>query len=303
MRISTAFVFVLAVGAAAPAAAQPVLDFREELEAERPEAWAMRWFAAALAPSGFGAPVDRVGGEVELGVEAGWLPTLSERERTVGFHGTKTEDLNRSSVFGRLRGEVGLGAGFTARVGWIPPVEVDGMKPNLVSVAVARPLLVRGRFRLGAALLADWGTIEGDLTCDAASAAAGDDPVANPFGCEVPSNDEQRLTAYGLEAAASWELGAARRWRAHVAASLRRLDAELRVDARYAGLIDRSVLAYEGTEWSVGAGVSRRSGERLRLALDAVYSPLEVVRDPFGRGPTENDALFNVRLLVAWRVR
>jgi len=303
MRIAIPLALALTACAAAAARAQPVLDFREELEAERPEAWAMRWFAAALEPSGFGAPAERAAGEVELGAELGWIPSLSESERTVGFNGTKTEDLNRSPVFGRIRGEIGLGAGFTARLGWIPPVEVDGMKPNLISIAVARTLLVRGRFRVGAALVGDWGTIEGDVTCDAASAAAGDDPVANPYGCEAPSNDEQRLAAYGLEAAGSWELGATRRWQAHVAASVRRLDAELRVDARYSGLIDRSVLAYEGTEWTAGAGVSRQAGERLRLALDAVYSPLDVVRDPLGREPSENDALFNLRLLVAWRVR
>jgi len=303
MRIATAAALVLTALAAAPSAAQPVIDFREELAAERPEAWAMRWFAAALAPSGFGAPQGRAAGSLELAAEVGWLPELSEAERTVGFNGTKTEDLNRSPVFGRIRAEVGLGRGFLARIGWIPPVEVDGMKPNLLSLALARPLVARGRFRLGGALVVDWGEISGDLTCDAASAAAGDDPVANPFGCEAPSDDEQRIESYGLEAAASWELGSTRRWQAHFAAAIRRLDAELRVDARYAGLIDRSVLAYEGTEWSLGGGFSRTFGEELRLALDAIYSPLDVVRDPLGRAPSENDPLLNVRLLVGWRVR
>jgi hypothetical protein len=303
MRIATAAALVLTAGLAAPSVAQPVIDFREELPAERPEAWAMRWFAAALAPSGFGAPGGRVAGSVELAAEVGWLPELSERERTVGFNGTKTEDLNRSPLFGRIRAEVGLGRGFLARVGWIPPVEVDGLRPNLLSLALARPIFARGRFRLGGALVADWGEISGDLTCDVASAAAGDDPVANPFGCEAPSEDEQRFSSFGLEAVASWGLGASRRWQASLAASVRRLDAELRVDARYSGLVDRSVLAYEGTEWTVGAGLSRAVSERTRLALDAVYAPLQVVRDPFGRAPSENDPLINVRFLVGWRVR
>ncbi len=303
MRSMTAAVLILMSLAVAPVAAQPVLDFREELRADRPEAWAMRWYAAALEPTGFGAPESVDAGAVELAVELGWLPRLSDSQRTVGFNGTKREDLNRSPVYGRVRAAFGLGAGFVARIGWIPPVELDGLRANLISVALARPLLERGRFRLGAAFDYQAGSIVGDLTCDAASAAAGDDPRVNPFGCEAPSKDEVELDSWGVELAGSWALGSAHRWQVHFAGAVRRLRSELHVDARYAGLIDRSVLAYEGSEWSTAAGLSRRAGERLRFALDLVYSPLDVVRDPLGRSAAENDPLVNLRFLVAWRAR
>lgn len=294
---------LVASGAAVPASAQPVLDFRDELAGDRPEAWAMRWFAAALVPAGGAAERAAARGSLEIAGEAGWLPELSERQRTVGFGGTKTEDLNRTPVYGRIWGSVGLGAGFTARVGWIPPVEAEGMSADLWTLAIARPLVERRRFRLGAALSLDRGAIEGDLTCDAASAHAGDDPVANPYRCEAPSEDELEIEVLGLELAVGWALDRNGLWEARLGLALRQLDAELRVDARYAGLIDRTVLAYDGAEHAVSAGLERRAGERARLLLTVVYAPLEVVRDPHGVGPADRDPLWNARLTAAWRLR
>src|SRR5690348_960749 len=71
-------------------------SFREELDRRRPEAWAMRYFAAATLSTGVGIPVSRRRGDFDLGLEADSIPYLSTEQRTVGFHGTKVEDLNRS---------------------------------------------------------------------------------------------------------------------------------------------------------------------------------------------------------------
>jgi len=295
---------VLVATVAGPAAAQGVvLDGREELESERTEAWAMRWFAAALAPTGVGAPDASTAGRFEVGLELGSIPQLSDEERTVGFNGTKKEDLNRSPAYARLRAAVGLGAGFGLELGWAPPVEIDGARANLFSLRLGHPLFERTRFRLGAALLGLTGAIEGDITCDADTVAAGADPQANPLGCEEISDDEMRLDAYGVEIAAAFGFAGAPKLEAHLAAAYLQLDSEFRVDARYDGLIDRSVLAFDGEQWSFAAGLAHRTSDRLRLAAELVYAPLDVVRDPFGRAPAENDPLINLRVLAAWRVR
>lgn len=302
-RAAVALLILLAVAAAPAAAAGFVLDGREELASERTEAWAMRWFAAALAPTGLGVPAPRPAGEVELGLELGSIPHLSDAQRTVGFNGTKREDLNRSPAYARLRAAVALPAGFGLELGWAPPVEVDGARANLVSLRLGRALVERGRFRLGAALLGATGSIRGDITCDADTVAAGSDPAANPLGCEAVSDDEQRLDSYGVELSAAFGFARAPRLEAHLAAALARLDAEFRVDARYDGLIDRSVLAFEGEQWWLAAGLVQRATDRLRVAAELVYAPLDVVRDPFGRAPAESDPLVNLRLSVAWRLR
>ncbi len=112
-----------------------------------------------------------------------------------------------------------------------------------------------------------------------------------------------RLDAHGVELAAAFGFARAPNLEAHVAVAYLRLDSEFRVDARYDGLIDRSVLAFDGDQWSYAAGLAYRASDRLRLAGELVYAPLDVVRDPLGRAPAENDPLVNFRLLVAWRLR
>jgi hypothetical protein len=84
--------------------------------------------------AGLSVPHARGYGAVEVGFELGGIPSLNERQRTVGFDGTKVEDLNRTPVFGRLRLLVGLPAGFSAEVGWVPPIEIDGSTSNLLDL-------------------------------------------------------------------------------------------------------------------------------------------------------------------------
>ncbi|MCL4836402.1 MAG: hypothetical protein KJ058_00365, partial [Thermoanaerobaculia bacterium] len=161
----------------------------------------------------------------------------------------------------------------------------------------------RGRLRLGVALLAQAGHVEGDITCDAASVAARDDPDGNPYRCEARSNDELRLGSWGAELSLGYRLVAAPRWQFHVTATAAHLDAEMRVDARFNGLIDRSVLAFEGWQGAYGAGLGLEVTARLRLAAEVAYAPLEVIRDPLGRGPARDDSLVHARLRFAWRLR
>ena len=119
---AAAAIALLASLAAAPASGQPVLRDDEELAFDRPEAWAMKWFAAVTLPNGLGGPDDLAAGEVELGFDAGWVPSLSEEERRVGFRGTKVEDINRTDFVGRPTVKVGLPAG------WGGPGHGDGKR-------------------------------------------------------------------------------------------------------------------------------------------------------------------------------
>lgn len=274
----------------------------EELDDQRPEAWAMRWFAGVAMPTGFGAGEALTAGAVEIGFEAGWVPSLSEEERRVGFNGTKVEDLDRTPVFGRPVVRVGLGGGFSASAGWVPPIEMDGATANLLSLAVDRPLLETPRFRLGGRVFYLSGSITGDITCPAHEAAAGNDPVANPFGCEAPSDDEMKLESVGLELSAAWKLPA-EALELYASALGQRLYADFQVDAVYHGFHDRGRLAHRGSDVAATLGLAYRWTERTRVAGEIFWSPLDLVRDPFGRGPSERRDLVNVRLLATYRLR
>ena len=101
-----------------------LIEFNEILAKDRPEAWAMKLVGSELLLTSMGVPKPVPVGRIELGVEAGWLPTLSDQQRLIGFNGTKRENVNRTSLFARPRVTVGLPSGVSFTFGYIPPVRV-----------------------------------------------------------------------------------------------------------------------------------------------------------------------------------
>ncbi len=290
---------------AGTATAQTVIDLTEDLDSDRPEAWSMRYFTSISLLSGLGSPEAMTPGSWEIGFEGGWVPSLSETERRVGFDGRKTEDLNKTSVFGRPRVTIGLPKKFSLTLAYAPPVEVGGVKPNLISAAIGRPFHVGDSWRFGWRLYGQTGTIKGDFTCDSDTVAAGNDPQRNPFRCEAVSNDEVSVDY------ASFEISTARRsespFEPHFSVAVNFLDTEFQVNALYFGVIDRTLQRADDTTVSLTAGLSYRATDKWRLTGELFYSPLGDVsrRD----SPTSNtftsgsEELFNVRGMISYRVR
>lgn len=300
-RAGTAVVALLALLAllaafAPPAAGQVVIRDDEDLAMDRPEAWAMGYFTSTSLLTGFGVPEAVEPGSLEVDLEVGWIPELDEEERRVGFIGTKVEDVNKAPVLARLRGTVGLPGGFSATVGYTPPVEVfDGLEAHLVAASLNRPL-ARGRtWRLGGRVFGQWGLIEADITCP--EEAVGADPRESFIRCDAPSADEMTMRYLGAELSAAREAGGA--WVPYASVAAQHLDMEFQVDALYNGLADRSRLTADGWTWSATAGVGYRRPGGMRLAAEVFYTPLEVDR---GDG-TETDPLLNLRALVTYRLR
>lgn len=284
-----------------PLSAQFVLDFEERLDDDRPESWAMQTFGSIslLTDLGSSAPPDR--GSIEFGLEGGWIPSLSEEERRVGFNGQKVEDLNRSSVLVRPRATFGLGAGFALTLGWVPPVEIDGIEADLISAALSRQIVDGERFRLALGLAGQYGTATGDITCDQRTVNAGTDPIANPFGCEQPSTDEITLQSLSLALTAAFSPAKTPRVEPYVTLAAHRFDNEFQVDARYNGLIDRTLLTAEGDTWSVATGVNVGLATDWRLSAEVFATRLDVLRPP--ATDSESEDLVNTRVLLSYRLR
>ncbi|QQR73039.1 MAG: hypothetical protein IPJ17_16345 [Holophagales bacterium] len=277
----------------------------ERVTASSPEAWAMRWFAAALVESGAGGPATLAPGNFELGVEALEIPHLSARQRTVGFDGTKTEDLNRTPLAARPEVSLGLPGGWIVTAGWIPPIELDGAKANVLTLSLGRSFRFGDRGRVALRAAAAHATVRGDFTCPAAAAAAGDDPIANPYGCDEPSHDEQRFDTVGLTAAFGWRLGTrSTSPELTLAAGSHRFDGTFHVDATYVGFQDTTHLTNKSWITTAAVGLAVPVGERARLDLAAHVAPLSVERH-IGTGPLERrerDDLLQVRAGFAVRL-
>ena len=140
------------------AAAAQIIDDVDTLDWDRPEAWGMKYFNSVSILSGLGPPTAREAWSFELGLEMNAIPSLSEDQRRIGFGGAKVEDINRLPALVRPRLTVGLPAKLSLDVAWVPPVELRGVRSNLLSAAVERPFYSNGPLTLGARIHGQSGT-------------------------------------------------------------------------------------------------------------------------------------------------
>lgn len=294
--------FGLLIGAGSAGAQDPpVLDVTEELDFDSPEAWAMKYFASVSLLTGLGAVEERRPGSVEVAFEATSVPHLDQEQRTVGFGGRKEEDLNRAPVYGRGRVTVGLPRRFALTFGWSPPVDIDGVEANLISLAIEKVLLQREPWALGLRVFGQVGEAEGDLTCSEEDARFAPGSDQNLFGCEAPSEDEVQLDYYGLELTAYRQLQSLGRARWHFGVTVQHLDLEFQVNARTFGFLDRTRQLADGETFSVSTGATWAFGEKVHGGAELFYSPLDVQR--LGETSASDDGVLNLRFMLRYRLR
>ena len=237
-----------------------------------------------------------------LGLDLG----ITDQTKLTWAVNSPTGRISRGELAGSYGGvganaSVGIGGGFSLVADWIPPVTLDGAKPDVATLTLERPLYESQAWRLGFRLGAGSGRVDGDFTCPRSVAAAGADPRRNPYACESASSDSERFHWKSLE------LGIERRLTprvgAHVAATLWRLDGTFRAHAHWAGLDDTTRLAYVGNDWGVAGGLDWTVDPGWRLSGELFYAPLDVLRSPTDVGHSQNDPFWNLRLLVAYRLR
>lgn len=270
-----------------------ILDDVEDLDWDRPEAWAMKYFNSVSLLTGLGPPQSRDPWSFAIGLELDTIPRLSEDQRRVGFRGTKVEDLNRLPVFFRPRLVIGLPAQLTLDVAYLPPIEVRGVKSNLFALGLERPIHSSGPWTLGIRLYGQIGDIQSDFTCSEQEASHPPGPPDNAFGCEQPSEDEVTLNYLGAAFTGGYSY---RKTDFHWGLAANYMDMEFQVDAVTYGVVDQTLLKADGWTWSINGGASWHLGGRTSLAVELFYSPLSVVRPP--STSVDNDPLLNLRTML-----
>jgi len=290
----------LGVAAPVPARAQLIVADTERLDFDRPESWGMKYYASLALLTGMGVPQKRAAGEIELGFDGGYVPQLSDAERRIGFNGTKLEDVNKTSFFGRVRGSVGLGKGMALELAYTPPIELGGATPNIFALALGRPIALAPSWRLGLRGYGQIGTIRADITCSAEEVAAGDDVQANPFQCVRPSEDESRQKVVGLEVVAGYD--GRSRFKPYAGIGLNYMDLEFHVNAVYSGgrVLDHTVQLTHGTTVSATAGLTFAASARFRVTAELFHSWLSVARPP--STTSANEGFLNARVFASYRV-
>lgn len=280
------------------AGAQTVIKVDEYLAPDRPEAWAMNYFAAASLMTSFGETAALAPGRWGVALELGHIPRLSDTQQRVGFNGFKTEDLNKSPVFGRLRLHLGLPANWVAELGYTPPLAIDGARSrDLVALAMGRRMIKRGAYTLSVRAFGQHGEVQGDITCPGELAGISDSE-RNPYGCQAASHDRIKLNYYGIDLTSAWTAGT---WQWHADFGVARTELEVQVDALTYDVRDRSRLVARDMLPFLAVGASRDIDTRWTLGVEILHVPLTVKRNP--DLPGENDPLTSLRLQLRYRSR
>lgn len=286
------------LGAPRNAAAQ-VLNSDQALQFDRPEAWALKYFTSATLLGGLETPRTRAPWSISFGAELGWIPSVSEANRFIGFNGTKPEDLNKAPLFFRPRITIGLPGRFSAIVAVDPPIRAFGLTPRLLALAIERPVYETAPWTVGARGYGQFGTVKGAYTCPSSVLAFAPGSPDNLYGCQAESHDTATLDYIGGEVSVAHTGLAGGKLSPHAAIGVNYLAVQFQVDALTFGFEDHTHLTAHGVTVSGDAGVSYPLTPRITASFDAFYTPLTVRRST----GQQINAFVNVRALFTYRLR
>src|SRR5207247_2148694 len=156
-----------------------------------------------------------------------------------------------------------------------------------------RPIVERGQWTIGWRGYAQFGSARSSFSCPQRSLAFAPGSPQNPAGCVAFSDDEATLRYEGTEGQVAYRIPRFPKLTAHATAGVNFIQARYQVNAQRVRGLDQTLLWTSGETFSTTAGASYALTKRASLAVDALYTPLWVRRDP--AGPRTNDGLFNVR--------
>jgi len=190
----------------------------------------------------------------------------------------KTENTNLSPVFPRPRVTIGLPGGFLVEGSYLPPIKVADAEPNLGSVAVSRPILLRGNQEQGSVSLllrghGTFGHVRGSITCPEKSLQQ-QDPNAACYGTD-PSSDTYNPNMFGVETGLAKE-SAGNRWGAYVTTGVTWLRPRFQVGFQYTNAaFDDTKISVDMTRFALGAGSWYRVGTSAAVTAELYSVPAD----------------------------
>lgn len=273
---------------------------------DRPEAWALKRFDAATLPSTMlpvGPAELRNSGTISVALESDWLPTLDTGQETVGFNGTKFEDLNKAPALIRPLIAVQLPWDFKVFATAPPPISTFGIKPRLFAFGVERPLLESGQWTLDWQGYGQVGSVKGAFTCPESVLAFPGGSPENPDYCIAPSADIASLRFAGMQFQVAHQLPQLPKLVPHVSVAGTFVDVAFQSHSPTMGPGGFGVA--EVRQWTRGGMFSTSGGAsylftpQITFTVDVFYAPLGVSRTQ--GAPVTNDGLFNVRGLLSYQ--
>ena len=168
-------------------------------------------------------------GGVIFALEGSSLPSIDAATATPTYcrSGKPAEHVNIFPVLPRPRVIFGLADEITAEVSWVPPIRVNGVKADLLGLALARTVPM-GKGLVSIRGNATFGEIRAPITCT--KAQTGPTGPSECAGAPKPSDDHFRPNGFGADLTYGWPVGGGR-LRPYVGAGVNWLRSRFQVDA------------------------------------------------------------------------
>lgn len=234
-----------------------------------------------LAFSAAGAPSSQSGHGVRVGVVVSSVPNVDAQTSTptICRPGKGPENTNLLNAVPSPRIEVALPSHFLVEASWVPPVRVNQVKANLVSLALSKTIsIANGLLALRARAHATLGVIHAPITCDDQALKDANSECFNG----TRSDDTFHPNILGADLTLGWSPPMAR-LRPYVGAGYNRLQPRFQVNFTNSfGDIDRTRVTVDLNRLVVFAGATWRIGKSLDLTGEVYAAPSDAVTGRIG---------------------
>lgn len=264
----------------------------EKVAFDSPEGWGMSYMTAASLNLSDKFPEALSLGKFNLSAEISSIPELNEKQQKIGFGGVKSEDLNKSPVFGRGKIAAGFYWDSIIELSWTPPLKIEGAKPEQMwGIAVAKQIYSNDAFNLAIRLYQFNGQATASVTCSEEMVT---EPLYSPgniSGCIGTSKDKIDMSHDGIEILVEREsLMGFKPW---FSLASTRLKPSVQINAPLEFIQEEAFVETSGRLITLNLGLNYKLSDNWLLNLGTSYTPIDVRRPEMASG---NDNFWNIKI-------
>ena len=273
------------------------LFFHLKISAERvdftsPEGWAMSYMTAASLNLSDKFPEVLTLGQFNITAAISTIPELNEEQQRIGFGGFKSEDLNKSPVFGRGKITAGFYWDSIIELSWTPPLEIDGAKPEQMwGTAIAKQIYTNDAFNLGMRLFKFNGQATASVTCSEENVMQPLYSPGNISGCIGISKDQIDMSHDGIEILFQRESSTG--FKPWFSLASTRLKPSVQINAPLELIQEEAFIETSGRLMTLNLGLNYKLSDNWLLNLGTSYTPIDVQRPEMTGG---NDNFWNIKI-------
>ena len=264
----------------------------EKVAFDSPEGWGMSYMTAASLNLSDKFPETLSLGQFNVSAEISTIPELNEKQQKIGFGGVKSEDLNKSPVFGRGKITAGFYLDSIIELSWTPPLEIDGAKPEQMwGIAVAKQIYTNDAFNLAIRLYQFNGKATASVTCSEQMVM---EPLYSPgniSGCIGTSKDKIDMSHDGIEIL--FERKTSMGFKPWFSIASTNLKPSVQINAPLEFIQEEAFVETSGRLTTLNLGLNYKLSDNWLLNLGTSYTPIDVQRPEMTGG---NDNFWNIKI-------